>query len=541
MSKFKVGDMVVGNEKANKYGFTVKGWIGTVQDVDVRETNIRVYGNGCTGDRGVWVDEECFDLVNSTQLITIKQKGRKVIAVLTDANGKFIKSAKARYNPDDEKEGKPFDFEIGKKIAIKRLMGEDVKNISMTASLEELGKAVKKLSASMGETSLTAKGFKVGDKIVATKNRWVEIGTKGEIIQLETNPITIHMPYKVRFENGKIYWCYPDDIALHNDTSSFDWESFKSGKFAVHCDTEEKAREFLKECDEQGILWNCGSKASSTINYDRYKADTCYCNYYMDADRIGFCSIDYYREKGIDILDYTPSKPTVKEVHRPAKAGEWIRVVKAEPIKSERQAYKNGDIFKVNKIHACCIEDVCVDGVNYWIDYSEYVVLENYTPKLVATPIENAPQPFRKAKVGDKIKVVKVREGHDPEVFNGDVLTVDEIHGDSIGAINPREGHNWFDDANQEYIILDETKPVFKKAKVSDKIKVVKGGIFHQPEVHIGDVLTVTRVLDERVDTEKNYFSDENEEYEIVEEVILTNIPTDTLLAELKRRTESVE
>lgn len=31
--KFKVGDIIVGNEKANRYGYTRKGWIGTVAEV----------------------------------------------------------------------------------------------------------------------------------------------------------------------------------------------------------------------------------------------------------------------------------------------------------------------------------------------------------------------------------------------------------------------------------------------------------------------------------------------------------------------------
>ena len=32
-----------------------------------------------------------------------------------------------------------------------------------------------------------------------------------------------------------------------------DWEEFKKGKIAVHCDTEEKAKDFVDKCYEKGI------------------------------------------------------------------------------------------------------------------------------------------------------------------------------------------------------------------------------------------------------------------------------------------------
>ena len=41
------------------------------------------------------------------------------------------------------------------------------------------------------------------------------------------------------------------------------------------CKTIEDARAFLKECDEQGITWTGGTKASDMINYD-YPGETCY-------------------------------------------------------------------------------------------------------------------------------------------------------------------------------------------------------------------------------------------------------------------------
>lgn len=51
--KFKVGDRVIGNIKANKYGITTKGWIGTVQETD---------NYGFTADGYMYLDYACFDL-----------------------------------------------------------------------------------------------------------------------------------------------------------------------------------------------------------------------------------------------------------------------------------------------------------------------------------------------------------------------------------------------------------------------------------------------------------------------------------------------
>ena len=69
---------------------------------------------------------------------------------------------------------------------------------------------------------------------------------------------------------------------------------------------------------------------------------------------------------------------TVREVKRHAKAGEWVKIVKAKGHPAER--YKNGDILKVTRewvngggrVHLTC-------GGTHACD-TEYVVLEGYNP-----------------------------------------------------------------------------------------------------------------------------------------------------------------
>lgn len=74
----------------------------------------------------------------------------------------------------------------------------------------------------------------------------------------------------------------------------------------------------------------------------------------------------------------------VREVKRPAKAGEYIKITNAWTTAGN---YKDGDILRVIKPSACGVKvhfprgkGVDDDGC-YYITNFEYVVLENYSPK----------------------------------------------------------------------------------------------------------------------------------------------------------------
>lgn len=105
MAKFKVGDIVVGNEK-NPYGVTAKNVKCEVVKVyDERYIRVRVLNNF----ESFIVYSKYFDLVQSEEII-IKRYGNKVIAKY----GKNVGVAKC--SPEDE-----FDFETGAKLAFERL------------------------------------------------------------------------------------------------------------------------------------------------------------------------------------------------------------------------------------------------------------------------------------------------------------------------------------------------------------------------------------------------------------------------------------
>lgn len=63
MTKFKIGDVVIGNEKANQYSITTEGWIGVVTRLGEYHSNsISVKSLDGDNHEGFEVRSDCFDL-----------------------------------------------------------------------------------------------------------------------------------------------------------------------------------------------------------------------------------------------------------------------------------------------------------------------------------------------------------------------------------------------------------------------------------------------------------------------------------------------
>lgn len=59
---------------------------------------------------------------------------------------------------------------------------------------------------------------------------------------------------------------------------NFNWEEFKRGNIAVHCDTEAKAKDFLEKCDTKGIKFKARNRTTEGTNsWKWYKEQTIYC------------------------------------------------------------------------------------------------------------------------------------------------------------------------------------------------------------------------------------------------------------------------
>lgn len=81
----------------------------------------------------------------------------------------------------------------------------------------------------------------------------------------------------------------------------FNWDEFKNKKVAVNCDTEEKAREFIKECYKRGLKWSVPTEKHTM--FDWYKKDTCY-EYEIDENRLMFADKKFYKSNGYKIIKW---------------------------------------------------------------------------------------------------------------------------------------------------------------------------------------------------------------------------------------------
>jgi hypothetical protein len=162
----------------------------------------------------------------------------------------------------------------------------------------------------------------------------------------------------------------------------------------------------------------------------------------------------------------------MRHVYRLAKVGEIIKIVKAYHLHEYEinPEYTNGDILRVDKVEN---HRVYVNGIDEYLQVSEYVVLENFDYSVFPKN-----EPRKKAKVGDKIKVVRDAGHHGPKLVIGDIHKVISMSCDNKGIMTDKS--NVLLDNDQEYIIIEEAPiaptPEDTEIKVGDAVKVVNGG-----------------------------------------------------------------
>ena len=81
----------------------------------------------------------------------------------------------------------------------------------------------------------------------------------------------------------------------------FDWEEFKNkrNKIAVHCKTEDEAKDFCKQMHEHGLKWCDGTSYLSNNMFISHKEETIY-------DSNGCYSyVNWYKEEGYRILEWS--------------------------------------------------------------------------------------------------------------------------------------------------------------------------------------------------------------------------------------------
>lgn len=160
----------------------------------------------------------------------------------------------------------------------------------------------------------------------------------------------------------------------------FNWDEFKEVKFAVHCKTEEEAKDFCRQMYKHGMVWGSGNSYLSCTHYEKYKDKTCY-----DGQGV-YQSYDHFKKYRYEILewsDYMDKEFTKADLEDGmvveqrdgnmylVLAGKAVRKGRCnridgytDDLKWEgRTGYTGGDIVKVYRItpeSLGCIEDVFI-------------------------------------------------------------------------------------------------------------------------------------------------------------------------------------
>lgn len=81
----------------------------------------------------------------------------------------------------------------------------------------------------------------------------------------------------------------------------FNWSEFKDKNniIAVHCKTEEEAKDFCKQMHEHGMRWMDRDSYLDCIAFSKYKDMTCYSN------AGGYSAYRFYNENGFTILEWS--------------------------------------------------------------------------------------------------------------------------------------------------------------------------------------------------------------------------------------------
>ena len=129
MKKFKVGDRV---RCIKHYYFAPVGTEGTIKKINGNfymvcwDVNVNGWGDReckIKIGHGEYISEEYIELISSYPEIHITTDGKTTFGVMKQGK-EVIKKVEAKLHPDDE-----FDFEVGSKLVMERLLGKDKKLI----------------------------------------------------------------------------------------------------------------------------------------------------------------------------------------------------------------------------------------------------------------------------------------------------------------------------------------------------------------------------------------------------------------------------
>ena len=132
---------------------------------------------------------------------------------------------------------------------------------------------------------------------------------------------------------------------------NFNWEEFKaSDNIAVHCKTEEEAKDFCKQMHEHGMKWTNGESYLKTTNWgNNYEEETCY-----EADGT-YADAEYYEKENYTILEWSNYMNAEKENNMNLELNNLTEEQKQQIIELAKKFEQENETDKLNKETDYCV------------------------------------------------------------------------------------------------------------------------------------------------------------------------------------------
>ena len=141
-------------------------------------------------------------------------------------------------------------------------------------------------------------------------------------------------------------------------------QKLKRGKIAIHCDTEEKAKRFVKWCFKNDMIWK--NSDSSETHYRYYKENTCYTcardgsDWDFDTFLLEFSNKIWYEQHGYKVISFDEF---MKEV-------DGMKEFTLKDLKAGKHVVETSH----GKKYLVCLTQSGLVGVNSngWINFNNY-------------------------------------------------------------------------------------------------------------------------------------------------------------------------
>lgn len=164
----------------------------------------------------------------------------------------------------------------------------------------------------------------------------------------------------------------------------FNWDEFKNkdNKIAVHCKTEEEAKDFCERMHKQGMKWCSGESYLKNTNYNAHNKGTCY---YGNGEYSSRVFAEKYNYKILEYGDYMQKKFTKADLkdgmvvkHRNGDK----RMVISEALIGE-DGYSDRNCFREDLTNRY-FKDLDIVGVYAIQEYSNFAdMLSDYNLELI--------------------------------------------------------------------------------------------------------------------------------------------------------------